>query len=123
MIVATIGLLSQRLAVKTVDSVQVYDSIFPSVADETVSVINNFFAVTDTTRTKAKKMQHQRVSKDCGVFAIAVCTALLNGVYVSIVAFSQDKMRSLGFMFHCKVTNFLSHIINQFIHMHAISNN
>ena len=67
----------------TVESVQVYDSIFSSVADGTVSVIKNLFAVTDTIRIEVKKMQHQSGSKDCRVFAIAVCTALLNGADVS----------------------------------------
>ena len=77
----------------TVESVQVYDSIFSSEADGTVSVIKNLFAVTGTTPIEVKKIQHQRGSRDCGVFAIAVCTAFLNGVDVSTVTFSQDKMR------------------------------
>ena len=71
----------------TVETVQVYDSISSSVGDGTVSVIKNLFAVTDTTRIEVKKMQHQRGSKDCGVFAIAVCTALLNDADLSTVTF------------------------------------
>ena len=63
------------------------------MADGSVSVIKNLFAVTNTTKIEVKKMQHQRGSSDCGVFAIAVCTALLNGVDVSTVVFSQAKMR------------------------------
>ena len=42
---------------------------------------------------EVKKMQHQRGLRDGGVFSIAVCTALLNGIDVSTVTFSQDKMR------------------------------
>ena len=46
------------------------------------------------TKIDLKKMQRQVGSCDCGVFAIAVSTALLNGLDVSQITFCQKEMRS-----------------------------
>ena len=77
----------------TIESVQVYDSIFSCVAKATVDVIKNLFMVTDATRIEVMQMKHQTGSRDCGIFAIAVSTALLHGINVSNITFCQDKMR------------------------------
>ena len=61
--------------------------------DETVGVIKNLFEVTDKVKISVIKMQKQIGSQDCGVFAIAVSTAILNGLDVSQITFCQTEMR------------------------------
>ena len=58
--------------------------------DETVGVIKNLFEVTDEVKIDIIKMQRQIGSQDCRVFAIAVSTAILNGLDVS---FCQREIR------------------------------
>ena len=73
-------------------SAQVYDPIYSTVNADTVDVINNIFVMTDETKIDLKRMQRQNGSHDCGVFAIAVSTALLHGLDVSQVTFCQNEM-------------------------------
>ena len=63
-----------------------------------INVGNYGQPLTDTTQIEVKKMEHQRGSKGCGVFAITVCTPLLIGADVCTVTVSQDKMRRLLFL-------------------------
>jgi hypothetical protein len=76
------------------NSVQVYDSLYATLNDETADVIKNIFEVTDEMTIEVKKMQTQHGSKDCGLFAIATSTALLNGLDVSQITFRQEEMRT-----------------------------
>ena len=61
--------------------------------DETVGVIKNLFEVTDEVKISVIEMQKQIGSQDCGVFAIAVSIAILNGPDVSQITFCQTEMR------------------------------
>ena len=58
--------------------------------DETVGVIKNLFEVNDEVKIDIIKMQRQIGSQDCGVFTIAVLTAILKGLDVS---FCQREIR------------------------------
>ncbi len=74
-------------------SVRVYDSVHSTVSDETVCVIKNLFEFTTETKIDQVKMQRQHGSRDCGLFAIAVSTALVNALDVSQITFRQGEMR------------------------------
>ena len=71
-------------------TVYVYDSIFRVVVNATKKVISNAFKASEIEIVKTQK---QRGSKDCGFFAIAYATALLNEIDVSTIKFDQSKMR------------------------------
>ena len=60
---------------------------------KTVDVINNIFMITDETKIDLKRMQIQKGSQYCGLFAIAKATALLNGLDMSQITFHQEDMR------------------------------
>ena len=77
------------------EPVEVYDSVYSTVNDVTAGVIKNLFEITDESKINMKKMQRQIGATDCGVFAIAVCTALLHdsSVDMSQIRFHQEKMR------------------------------
>lgn len=76
------------------NTVRVYDSIYATVDDETFDTIKKLFkAVTAETQIGMMKMQQQNGSKDCGLFAIAVSTALLNGLNPSQIIVCQGAMR------------------------------
>ena len=76
-------------------SVEVYDSVYITLHDGTARVILNLFDITDKMKIKLKKMQRQISSQDCGVFAIAVSTALLHNstIDISKISFCQPQMR------------------------------
>lgn len=81
------------IATSTIGSdktVQVYDSIFSIVADATKKVIMNLFKASEVEVMKTEK---QSGYQDCGLFAIATVTALLNGINVPKVMFAQTRMR------------------------------
>lgn len=106
----------------TIESVQVYDSIFSCVAKATVDVIKNLFMVTDATRIEVMQMKHQTGSRDCGIFAIAVSTALLHGINVSNITFCQDKMRQhlhCTVLLHSQVTDSVSSDYVVFMHIES----
>ena len=77
-----------------------HDSIFSVVADATKKVIRNLFKVSEI---EVMKTQKQTGSQDCGLFAIAYATALLNGIDVSNITFAQSKMRE--HLLSCFVNN------------------
>ena len=84
------------IVASTIDSdqsVQVYDSVYSTVNAKTVDVINNIFVITDETKIDLKRTQIQKGSQDCGLFAIAIATALLNGLDMSQITFCQEDMR------------------------------
>ena len=49
--------------------------------------------IIDETKIDLKRMQIQKGSQDCELFAIATATALLNGLDMSQITFCQDDMR------------------------------
>ena len=73
--------------------VKVYDSIYTNIDVRTKKVIVNLFKLSDEPKFDVVKMQKQVGSKDCGLFSIAVVTALLFDVNVTETTFSQQKMR------------------------------
>ena len=79
--------------IDTNQTVQVYDSVYSTVDAKTVDVINNIFVITDETKIDLKRLQIQDSLQDCGLFAIATATALLNGLDMSQIAFYQKDMR------------------------------
>ena len=71
--------------------VKVYDSLFDSVDDITETVIMNVF---EAPKIKMAQMQKQTPgSNNCGLFAIAVCTAILLKKDPSCLVFDEKKMR------------------------------
>ena len=71
--------------------VKVFDSVYTSVDKGTKTVIAKLFQSSE--RLKIAALQKQRGGDDCGLFAIAVATALSFGVDPSEVSFQQDAMR------------------------------
>ena len=60
--------------------VKVYDLAFHSIDHATEKVIVNLFQYADTLPTiKLERLQKQKSSNDCGVFAIACPTAIAFG--------------------------------------------
>ena len=57
---------------------------------KTIDVINNIFVITDKTKIDLKRMQIQKALQ---VFAIAIATALLNGLDMSQMTFCQYDIR------------------------------
>ena len=78
-----------------VAQVRVFDSVFSFCDKETITVINNLF-MTDSNVIPTLTMggcQKQKGSKDCGLFSIAIATALAFGANPSKLKFDQLKMR------------------------------
>ena len=78
--------------------IKVYDSIYTTVAAETQEIIYNLFGndgeSDDDLVLDVITMQKQVGGKDCGLFAIAVATAILFGKNIINTIFDQQKMRS-----------------------------
>ena len=69
----------------------VYDSLYTSVDDETLSLLKKLFGT--HINIKLPSMQTQVGSADCGLFAIATLVALLYNVDPSKQKFNQPMMR------------------------------
>ena len=50
-------------------------------------------------------MQIQNSSQDCGLFAIPIATALLNGLHMSQMTFCQDDETTPDFLLHNQINN------------------
>ena len=74
--------------------VQVYDSVYSSVNEETKAVIQTLFGMPENYETTVIDSHKQIGGKDCGVFAIATATAILSGCNLRSVEFIQEQMRS-----------------------------
>ena len=61
--------------------VQVYNSVYTLVEEDTREVILNLFHLPDNPVIEIAKMHKQRGAKECGLFAIAVATNILSGIY------------------------------------------
>ena len=84
---------------------KVYDSLFYNCDNETEHVIANLFQCGPNKVTvKLAHSQKQSDSSDCGVYAIAFATAVVNGLNPSRLRFKQEVMRS--------------HLVNYFIKKH-----
>ena len=68
-----------------------YDSIFDSLDDTLTKVITNIF---DTSKLIMAPLQRQSPgSNNCGIFAIAMCMAILLEEDPSEIRFNEDVMR------------------------------
>ena len=70
--------------------VNVYDSLYSSVDSETIKIINVLFG---NLCINMARCPQQTGMKDCGVFAIAIATALANGLSPNTILFDQTKMQ------------------------------
>ena len=73
------------------DEVNVYNSVYSTLDDETNEVIANLFHSPTVLMIKTQK---QEGSKDCGLFAIAVATAIAHGADPTSLRFDQAAMRN-----------------------------
>ena len=74
------------------NTVQVYDSVYTLVEENTREVILNLFHLSDNPVIEIAKMHKQRGAKECRLFAIAVATNILSGI--STLEFQEQQMRS-----------------------------
>jgi hypothetical protein len=72
------------------DSVNIYDSVYTSVDDATEALVPYLF---HTEAINVKHLQRQVGGADCGLFAIAVITAIAHGLDPSKLKFKQEQMR------------------------------
>ena len=74
-------------------AVKVYDSLYNCIDSKSKGVVKNLFETT-AADISVVNMQKQHGSTDCGLFAIAVVTALLFGEDPSSLHFEQSCMRN-----------------------------
>ena len=70
--------------------INIYDSFYGSVEASTASLIAKLFGDAEL---KMKTCPRQLGDKDCGVFAIANCAAIVHGINLEGIKFLQDNMR------------------------------
>ena len=73
------------------DVVNVYDSIYHMISEETEMLISNTF---QPSLLEITVIQRQAGGEECGLYAIAVSTALAYGLNPGTLKFSQASMRS-----------------------------
>ena len=71
--------------------VNIYDSVFSTVDEETEEVVANLF---QSSSVKMMQTQKQVGVEDCGLFAIATATAIVYGADPTRLVFNQASMRS-----------------------------
>lgn len=69
----------------------VFDSLYSSVDTATLNLLKQLFGV--HIKVKLERCPQQIGGRDCGLFAIANCTALAYGSHPSNASFNQDAMR------------------------------
>ena len=62
--------------------------------------------ITDKTKIDLKRMQIQKALQDCGLFATAIATALLNGLDMSQITFCQYDIRQ--YLISCFIAKLLT---------------
>ncbi len=87
-------------------TVKVYDSIYTYVDGNTRKVIENLFCMPEGSNIEMLDIQKQEGVKDCGLFSIAIATALLFGEDPLNIRFNQVDMRS--HLLKCYDTKLLS---------------
>lgn len=75
----------------TKDEVNLYDSVYRTVDRNTNKIIKNLFPSSPS--IELVRINGQTGGKDCGVFAIALSTAILNGKDPSSIKFNQLALR------------------------------
>ena len=84
-------IVASTLGCSNGEVVKVFDSLYTSVDKDTQDVIVNLFQTAEKLRLEMAKMCKHKGRNDCGLFAIAVATALAFGS--SPVEFQQSGMR------------------------------
>ena len=69
----------------------IFDSLYSSVDPATLDLLKRLFGV--HIKVKLEKCPQQTGGRDCGLFAIANCTALAYGSHPSNASFNQESMR------------------------------
>ena len=79
---------------RTDNIIEIYDSLFTTVTNKTRATVTNLFQPIPGKKPRLKNMksQKQQGSQDCGLFAIAIVTAILFNQDTS-TKFSQQRMR------------------------------
>ena len=77
------------------NTVEIYDSVYSSVNAKTRNIVKNLFQPISgkNPRVQLIKTQKQVGSHDCGLFAVAMATAILNGHDPKTIRFHQQSMR------------------------------
>ena len=86
-VITTIGCDSQ------VKKIRYYDSLYNDTTDNAEKIISKLIPTTPQLEVEIMKMTKQVGSNDCGLFAIAVATALAYNMDPTTLIFAQDKMR------------------------------
>ena len=76
------------------NAVKVFDSFYTTIDEKTMEAIVNLFLLSDNPTLEMVKIQKQKGSNDCGPYAIAVATAILHDVNLTITPFCQEKIWS-----------------------------
>lgn len=84
-------IVASTLGCSSGEAVKVFDSLYTSVDKDTQDVILNLFQTDGKPMLEMAKMHRQKGGNDCGLFAIAVATALAFGS--NLVEFKQSGMR------------------------------
>ena len=68
-----------------------FDSLYSSLDLATLDLLMQLFGA--DVKVKMEKYLKQVGGRDCGVFAIAICTSLANSSHPGYTCFNQDAMR------------------------------
>ena len=74
-------------------NISFYDSVFNRVSMSTEQAIVSLLKPSSTIRIYVKNVAKQRGSSDCGIYAIAYCTLLVNNINPCSVVLQQIEMR------------------------------
>jgi len=75
------------------NNISLYDSVHYKVSMSTEQAIVSLFKPTSSIRIHVKNVAKQRGSSDCGIYAIAYCTLLVNKINPCSVVLQQIEMR------------------------------
>ena len=76
------------------NTIELYDSVFNTISLSTKNTIIKLLKPNDSVTVFIKNVAKQTGGTDCGLYAIAYCTSLLNGNDPCGVIYDQREMRS-----------------------------
>ena len=76
------------------NTIELYDSVFNTILSSTKNTIIKLLKPNDSVTVFIKNVSKQTDSTECGLYAIAYCTSLLNGDDPCGVIYNQREMRS-----------------------------
>ena len=92
-------IVASNLLTNDCNTVNVYDSLFAELDQESMDIVLRIFQDHHNTKDKKavtivmKNLQKQEGSTDCGLFAIAVMASLAHREDPSVIKYDQNKMR------------------------------